>query len=195
MKETFIKNFYDIFQLHKVCGNDPQRPNLGYVHFIDGYAYATNAQIAIKAKLSAISNFEPIEIALMNNHTISAKAFASILCYDEVKVTEMGFNVISDCEPVFFGFNQQQEIKFLDIDTVFDTREVNGDAISSLMFNANYVAKLSAAMGTKKLAFDVALSGKKIYVYPADRVEDITGVLMPLHDSTEKKCAEEEVKI
>ena len=60
-------NFDPQFKLHLCCGNDDIRPVFQYIHFIGGYAYATDAHVLIRAKIADISNFTEEEIAMLNN--------------------------------------------------------------------------------------------------------------------------------
>lgn len=52
-------NFNPDFKLHKACADDEYRPAFSYVYFRNGYAYATNAHIAVRAKVEDISNIAP----------------------------------------------------------------------------------------------------------------------------------------
>lgn len=47
-------------QLHHACAKDPMRPALEHIMIKDGYAYATNAHILVKAKLSEFTEREEI---------------------------------------------------------------------------------------------------------------------------------------
>lgn len=84
-----MKNFKS--KLHFACSRDDLRPMMNYIHFIDGFAYATNGNVLIRHKLEA-HDFLPNEIEAMNGRSLHWKAFRQILSYKHVDFTqEEGF--------------------------------------------------------------------------------------------------------
>lgn len=85
-------NFDAHFKLNLCCGvDDFYRPAMQHIHFYNGYAYATDAHILVKAKIADVSDFTDEEIAMLNDHSISARAFARVIRHRFVRVTPDGF--------------------------------------------------------------------------------------------------------
>ena len=57
------RNFSKSVKLYDITSSDNLRPAMQCVCFKDGYAYATEAHMLIKAKIEDICNFDPEEIA------------------------------------------------------------------------------------------------------------------------------------
>ena len=56
-------NFNRGLRMDLACENDSFRPVFSYIHFKDGYAYASDAHILVKNNLSECSTFTDEEIA------------------------------------------------------------------------------------------------------------------------------------
>lgn len=79
MKIEF-KNFNKNYPLHLACGLDDKiRTSLHYIMFKDGYAYATNSYILVRAKLEDISNFDEEDINKLDGFYIHAQSFKAEL--------------------------------------------------------------------------------------------------------------------
>ena len=58
------KNFNKDFPLWKACGlKDNIRTGMHYISFANGYAYATDSHILVKARLTDISDFDEMDLA------------------------------------------------------------------------------------------------------------------------------------
>ncbi len=84
------KNFFPAYKLSSVCAADDLRPFMNYIHFKDGYAYASNSHVLVRIKLADMCNFEEEEIALLNGKAIFRKRFDELLKYEYACVTRDG---------------------------------------------------------------------------------------------------------
>ena len=78
--------FYKEFKLHKACANDDIRPAMHYVCFKNGYAYATDAHIAVRANLHDISALSDDDIAKLNGHLIHKSQYEQLLKYSSIEI-------------------------------------------------------------------------------------------------------------
>lgn len=65
------KNFSKSVKLFDIAGQDGLRPVMKCVQFKDGFAYATDGHMLIKAMLQDITNFDPEELAILEGKCIS----------------------------------------------------------------------------------------------------------------------------
>lgn len=73
------KNFSKQYPLHKACGLDDKfRISLHYIMFKNGYAYATDSYILVRARLTDISNFDEDDLAKLDGYYIHAQSFKAI---------------------------------------------------------------------------------------------------------------------
>lgn len=98
-------NFNPAFCLHECTSNDDLRPAFGYIHFYNGYAYATDAHVIVKAKIEDISNFIASDIEMINNHSILAANFKKLIKHQNIEVTPEGF--------VFEDYDKQMKVHYL----------------------------------------------------------------------------------
>lgn len=89
MSKNRIKNFRS--RLDYACGNDDLRPFMQYIHFVDGYAFATDSHCIIIQCLK-FSGFSDEDIGFMNDNAIYKKSFMQIYKAKVLKVTEQGFD-------------------------------------------------------------------------------------------------------
>jgi len=85
------KNFRK--KLSIACSNNDLRPVLQCIYFDEGFAVATDAHIIVKQSLRE-HGFNEVEIEIMNGKFLHKDAFNEVFRYDNVKVSEEGFNCI-----------------------------------------------------------------------------------------------------
>ena len=119
-------NFNPSYKLHLCCSEDGLRPVMEYVHFIGGYAYATDAHVMVRAKIADISDFTEEEIAILDNKSIHAHLFRQLIQRRRVEVTPEGF-VWSDDSG--------------DITQLFKFHTINGDRFMQL-FHENDICRI-----------------------------------------------------
>ena len=95
------KNF--VSDLHLACANDELRPVFQCIHFINGYAYASDGSILIKQSLeynNDVLNYESLDCK-----AIHMDSFKEIRKYQVVEVTEEGFDCTAkNGRKAFFPF-------------------------------------------------------------------------------------------
>src|SRR5690606_35096019 len=80
-------------KLSIACSNDDLRPVLQCICFDEGFAVATDAHFIVKQSLRE-HGFNEVEIEIMNGKFLHKDAFNEVFRYDNVKVSEEGFNCI-----------------------------------------------------------------------------------------------------
>ncbi len=183
MARETINNFYPQYKLHECA--DSSLDALSFIHFENGYAYASNSKVAVRAKIEYISTFKGEELDMLENKSIGMKEFKALLEYEDVRVEEHGFRVNSERTPLFFGFNRQQEFKFPDAENIVEQTKAklaSADSVNTTGLNVTLLNKLSKAMGETLFRFDFNGNGA-ILVRAAqnlDSAENITGIIMPV---------------
>ena len=62
-----VRNFNKKYQLWKACGfHYDFRTGMHYISFANGYAYATDSHILVRARLTDISNFDEQDLSLLD---------------------------------------------------------------------------------------------------------------------------------
>lgn len=84
-----VKNFSKKYPLWKACGfHDDFRTGMHYISFANGYAYATDSHILVRARLTDISNFDEQDLSLLDGKFIHGKFFKELLnCKGNVIIT------------------------------------------------------------------------------------------------------------
>ena len=83
-KKNEWNGFYKEFKLHKACANDEFRPAMHYICFRNGYAYATDGHIAVRASLDAICALSEEERNKLNGYLIHKKQYEMLLKYSTI---------------------------------------------------------------------------------------------------------------
>ena len=77
-------NFNKDVHMHLACAKDDFRPQMQCIYFKDGFAYATDAHVLVKNDLTACSNLDPEQIALLDGKLLHADHYKDILKYDTI---------------------------------------------------------------------------------------------------------------
>lgn len=178
-----INNFYPEYKLHKCA--DIKSDTLNNIKFENGYAYATNARVAVRAKIEQISNLTSQEIGMLEGKSIDARSFKDLLKFPKVKVKENGFYVEDERSPVFFGFNTQKELVFPSVDNVIEQAIKNSkysEKISRIGINVDYLKKLSEAMNCERILMKLNDKGAILCLsaLESDDPIEIQGIIMPI---------------
>lgn len=177
-------NFHSYVQLHKATAADELRPVMNYIHFKNGYAYATNAHILVKAKIEDISSLDFDEIQLLEGKAISAQNYKEMLKHNWIKVTEKG--IVSQGEKekeITYLFADMDNIgKAPDFERVLNTEQkVMMDKIA---FKPQLFKSLYDALGCDRqngIRFVFHGEGHPITVEENTQLyRDITAILMPM---------------
>ncbi len=88
MKKSKIRGIS--IPMHILCGKDVYTPVQGNVFFENGYMYATNAFMAVRASIKEHTGFNEDEIKLLNGKQISAANFLKLYSCGVLFVRENG---------------------------------------------------------------------------------------------------------
>lgn len=195
MKATFFSNY----QLHKCCADDDLRPVMGYVHFMNGYAYATNAHVIVRAALiEIISECTPEMVDMVNNHSISAKNFARVIRHKEVEITKDGFvyaNEVEGTETLYRWYeisennmiHSKDTYKIPNMEAVLPQEKDILVPVDGIGVNVDMLMDLSNAMGgreSKRNVIDMYFTGDERAIlcrktWEREITEDVVGLIMP----------------
>ncbi len=86
-----MSNFNPRFKLHNACRTDEgYYPRLQYVHFRNGFAYASNAYVLVRARITEICNLPDHAVKMLDGYSIRREDFERLLKYDHFTVSEDG---------------------------------------------------------------------------------------------------------
>lgn len=180
-------NFNPDFKLHKACTDDDLRPAMAYVYFKNGYAYATNAHIAVRAKIEDISNIDPRDIEALNGKALHYKQFELLLKHDSMEVEGNDIKMLNIGDNLTTTITLRDDIVFPNVDKVLENAEAgfreNPPTIDPCI-NIALLNKLCAALGNsnKKAGLRFCGLGKGILVkFAENEYWDVIGLLMPTH--------------
>lgn len=187
MSKAIRVNFNANYQLHKVCAEDDLRPAMANILFLNGYAYASDAHIAVKAKISDISFLSDEAIEKLNGYFIHKDAFKKLLKYDEIEVKDNGLIEIIDNGHVVtikLCKNGKDGCTMPDFEKAIFGKEVKSCENTAIGFNAVLLDKLRSALGGSKRC-EFHFTGKETFieVEMLDEREygiDIRGIIMPI---------------
>ena len=188
-------NFHKSFQLHKACADDDLRPVMNHVFFKNGYAYATNAHIAVKAKLEDICNFPPYQIEMLEGYLLHRKHYEMILKADFAQVEKVTdketgtetvqFRVYGDNKTSYIVplIKEGEGFRYPNCDKAVFDNPSGGVEMKAVGFNYSLLGLLKAAMGIKsRLEMHFSGNGKQIELYGKEDLLglDVRGIIMSI---------------
>ncbi len=105
MKKSKIRGIS--IPMHILCGKDVYTPVQGNVFFENGYMYATNAFMAVRASIKEHTGFNEDEIKLLNGKQISAANFLKLYSCGVLFVRENGIEDTSN--GVLYKFKESEK--------------------------------------------------------------------------------------
>jgi len=184
--------FFKEFKLHKACANDEIRPAMQYVCFKNGYAYATDAHIAVRARLTDICALGEEEISKLNGHLIHKSQYEQLLKYS---IIEIGDGTITLIDPEskarttiqLFKLAESGEevlegcIRYPNVDAIINQDGEHSEA-DRVKFNYNLLGRLVAAMGMNGSRVGLRFTGKgrQLVVTGVEPGLDVRGIIMPI---------------
>lgn len=178
MKQV-IKNFYKKYPLWKACGfHDDFRTGVHYISFANGYAYATDCHILVRARLTDISNFDEQELSLLDGKFIHGNFFKEIVgCKGNVTITPDA--IVVERNGCQISYPLVTGIKFPKCEKAM----VGSDEIilkRKFALRANYLNTLSEIMDCWQGVQMEWKSNHMFEVSPVDGNKDIKGVIMTM---------------
>ena len=176
-KQNFI-SAYKIFDV--AAQGDLLRPEFNFVFFKNGYVYATDAHMLVRAKIADISGFPEDQIALLDGKAIHAKALEKLYAHKNVEIREDGFHAIEENGMIEIVYKFAPDgLKRVDFEAVLSKKE-RAD-VGKIGVNAEFLHKLTRAMNcTDRTRLEFAGSSGAIYVQPIESDIDIKGLVMPV---------------
>lgn len=173
------KNFNKDFPLWKACGlKDNIRTGMHYISFANGYAYATDSHILVKARLTDISDFDEMDLAPLDGKFIHGCNFKKILqSKGIVNITEEAIEVVETDYTVHYPL--LKGIRFPECEKAM----VGSDEIilkRKFALRANYLNTLSEIMDCWQGVQMEWKSNHMFEVSPVDGNKDIKGVIMTM---------------
>ena len=203
MKAKEHYGFNEQYKIHQCCSNRKveieMRSFVGYCVFMDGYVYATDTHILVRAALTKISNLSQEDIDKLQNKAISGDLFRKMLSYEIKAITDTTIECVGEQnETVLFGLvnilrgykngsikpPHENEIYIPGLDEFFTKNySTNGYPCDKIGFNVKYLGRIVSAMGGAEkvgLFFSEkkesgAISIKGLY----DDYNPVQGILMP----------------
>ena len=187
--------FYKEYKLHKACANDDLRPAMHYICFKDGYAYATDAHIAVRASLDAICALSDEEKAKLNGYLIHKSQYEMLLKYSTIEIGEGTITLIdpeskasttiqlvklaesSEAPEVSEG----KAIYFPNVDKIIND-DLSKDSLQRVGFNYSLLGRIIAAMGIKpnRVGLRFTTNGRQMVVLGVEPGIDVRGIIMPI---------------
>lgn len=194
-KENEFNGFYKEYKLHKACANDEFRPAMHYICFKNGYAYATDGHIAVRASLDAICALSEEGRNKLNGYLIHKKQYEMLLKYSTIEIGEgvitcidSNSNARTTIQLVKLAESSEsaereegKAIYFPNVDAVIDD-DLSKEPLQKVGFNYQLLIRLIAAMGitSKRIGFSFKSNSKPIVVLGVEPGIDVRGIIMPI---------------
>lgn len=190
-KKVELNGFFKAFKLHKACADDLLRPAMQYVAFKNGYAYATNSFVAVKANLRDISALGYEDIQKLNGYAIHKDQYAELLKFSEIEVLDgsivakganQNVQTIFTLTKIDENSNDKRPgaFRFPNVESVIadDAKKCKLEAFG---INLKLLNNLAAAMGVanEKIGLRFTAASGKIFVKGEYDV-DVRGIIMPV---------------
>ena len=187
--------FYKEYKLHKACANDDLRTAMHYILFNNGYAYATNAHIAVRANLHNISALSDEEIAKLNGYLIHKDQYEMMLKYSTIEIgdgiitlikTESKASTVIQLKKLARTIEDVENgngeyIRYPKVDEVINN-DLSIEPLQKFGFNYSHLGRIISAMGldSKKVGLRFTSHGKQMIVLGVEPGIDVRGIIMPV---------------
>lgn len=186
--------FYKEYKLHKACANDEFRPAMHYICFRNGYAYATDGHIAVRASLDAICALSEEERNKLNGYLIHKKQYEMLLKYSTIEIGEgvitcidSESNARTTIQLVKLAESSEsaeraegKAIYFPNVDAVIDDY-LSKEPLQQFGFNYSLLGRIIAAMGIQPNRVGLRfVSRGKMVVLGVEPGIDVRGIIMSI---------------
>ena len=187
--------FYKEYKLHKACANDALRPSMQYICFKNGYAYATDARIAVRANLNAICALGQEDIDKLNGYLIHSSQYQLLLKYSTIEIGDGTITLIdpetkasTTIQLVKLAASKDEELEtngkviyFPDVDAIInkDAEHFESDRVG---FNYNLLGRIVSAMGLNgsRTGLRFTGNGRQMFILGVEPGIDVRGIIMPI---------------
>lgn len=131
-------------KLYEACATDPLRPIFACIHFMNGYAYASEGHIAIRQSLEYHSIINP---ELLDGKSLHKDNYKAIMGFEIAEANEDGIQCKdTDGRTAFFEYFKLEEEQ-PNFDSVFNQAQSKGvTSVHFIGFNPILLIKLSKAL-------------------------------------------------
>lgn len=132
--------------MHLACSKDVLRPAaMQCIFFNNGFAYATDAYILVRNRISEISGLNEAEIEALNGKFLHADFYKDMLKYDNIVITEDGIECSRGNDRVFFYFSTFSAP--IDMEKALqDALNKHSAPTAQVCFDMNLMQKLNKAL-------------------------------------------------
>jgi hypothetical protein len=181
--KTTRQNFNRNCKLHEICGGDDWRPEHSFIYFSNGFAYATDAHILIKARISDISTLKEDQIALLDGKCIHHSFYSKVIAYNKIEVIPDGIKVeIPESNGnITFAFSNKIHGVVDDIEKVLaSAKREKQTTVVGVGINPSLLFRLYNGFGLRGNGIELVIKAidKAILVRPTDG--DSVGLIMPI---------------
>lgn len=175
-------NFNKNVRIDRICDDTLFRPAQSFIYFNDGYAYATDAHILVKAKLAEISTFQEPQLQILNGKAIHKSVFAKLLPFERVEIIEDGFKarVPEGNSFITFGFAGTEKNMVADIEKVIlNARNDEQTGITSFGINPTLLKRLDCLF-TDTYGVELIIKAPTKPILVKWSGHDAIGLIMPI---------------
>ena len=184
------------FKIWKAIKEDEFRPAMEFIHFRNGYAYASDAHILVKIPINELMDFSldiertPEEnLAILDGYSIHAKVWQHlagvkgvIKLFPPQYENELPFFSVDidsgGAQVVRFPVAKKDFYKVPDFDGVLKP-EANTETISKIGISISLLNNLAQALGAENLKLEFSAENRKIIVRPLESESMAYGLIMP----------------
>lgn len=175
-------NFNKNVRIDRICNDTLFRSAQSLIYFKDGYAYATDAHILVKVRITEISSFQENQLTTLDGKAIHKSVYAKLLPFDGVEITPEGFKArVPEAESfITFGFAGLQKGMVPDIEKVImDARNDVQAEITAIGINPSLLKRLDCLFGdTYGVKLIIKAVNKPVLVKWTGH--DAIGLIMPV---------------
>ena len=181
------------FKIWLAVANDELRHTMGFIHFANGYAYASDSHILAKIPIEELIDFtlDPERsideyIAILNGCSFQGAIWKKIAgCKDMMKLypphAEGDSPYIrvfaTDGQDIIYPFAKKDYYKAMDFESVLK-RQGGETPISRICLSSGRLHKLSQALGTDCIKMEFNGESRVIFVRPESPVSNAIGLIM-----------------
>ena len=184
------------FKIWKAIKENEFRPVMEFIHFRNGYAYASDSHILVKIPIDELIDFSldiertPEEnLAILDGYSIHAKVWQHLAgVKGEIKLfppqyeNELPFFSVDidggGAQVVRFPVAKKDFYKVPDFEGVLKP-EANTETISRIGISISLLNNLAQALGTENLKLEFSSENRKIIVHPLEFESMAYGLIMP----------------
>jgi hypothetical protein len=166
-------------KLYLCCSDDENRPAMNCIHFKEGFAYATNAYVAIKQSLEYSQIINP---EMLNGKSLHSDSYRAIMSYDIAQCEEEGVLCKSDDgQEAFFTYHKLDYVKIPDIEKFIQSRkERKNEMVEYIGLNPKYLNDLYKAMCFESGVQLTFCENNGPVMVTAPNFDNQIGVIMPV---------------